>query len=58
VALGASWRMEHPRRSLRQFAVDNMKQLLSGGITRFEATAFAVMMYDDTFNGTISECDW
>mmetsp|Transcript_22914 Transcript_22914/g.59803 ORF Transcript_22914/g.59803 Transcript_22914/m.59803 type:complete len:345 (+) Transcript_22914:95-1129(+) len=57
-ALGASWWMEIPRRSLRQFAVDNMKQLVSGGITHFEATAFAVLMYNASYDGKISECDW
>ena len=30
VALGSSWWLERPRRSLRQFVVDNMKQLVRG----------------------------
>eukprot|EP00038_Savillea_parva_P001572 m.105445 g.105445 ORF g.105445 m.105445 type:complete len:389 (+) comp10549_c1_seq5:8297-9463(+) len=57
-ALGVAWWVEKPRRSLRQFAVDNMKQLVSGAITHFEATAFAVLMYNNAYNGKISECDW
>jgi len=55
-ALLLSWWIETPRRTLKQFVIDNMKQLISGGVTHFEATAVAVLFNE--LIGEIEECDW
>eukprot|EP00041_Stephanoeca_diplocostata_P004434 m.45074 g.45074 ORF g.45074 m.45074 type:complete len:352 (-) comp15112_c0_seq3:2759-3814(-) len=55
-ALYVSWYNESPRRSLRQFVIDNFKQVVSGSITHFEATGFAILMFNH--NTKVSQCDW
>eukprot|EP00040_Diaphanoeca_grandis_P039589 m.259521 g.259521 ORF g.259521 m.259521 type:complete len:339 (-) comp38205_c0_seq1:83-1099(-) len=55
-ALLTSWYCESPRRTLKQFVIDNLKQVISGACTHFEATGVAVIFNE--LIGDIEECDW
>lgn len=55
-ALLSSWYIEKPRRELKQFIIDNLKQVISGAVTHFEATGAAI--YLNELVSHIEACDW
>ena len=55
-ALLLSWYIEKPRRGLKQFMIDNLKQVVSGAVTHFEATGAAVWL--NSLVGDVEACDW